>query len=145
MRSSTFKNAQLGMHFDAEKCKIMAISQSIPVHKIHQLDNTNLVKVSVCTYVRAMISKSLGLEEHMDTIVSKANSRLRILSRKTNGYLQVLRRMSCISRVHLTLDYRAGIWNPHLGKHKDSLEHQQAFRWIKAKLLWVYGATAEKY
>ena len=124
---------QWGMHFNAKKGNTMTIARSTPLQKMYQLDNTILDQVSACTYLGVIISKSLGWEEHVNTISAKANSRLGFLRRNLKGCPHALKRMSYVSLVRSTLEYSAAIWDPHLIKHKDSLERPQrrAARWIK--------------
>ena len=124
---------QWGMHFNAKKCNTMTIARSTPLQKMYQLDNTILDQVSACTYLGVTISESLGWEEHVNTITPKANSRLGFLRRNLKGCSHTLKRMSYVTLVRPTLEYSAAIWDPHLIKHKDSLERPQrwAARWIK--------------
>ena len=113
------------------KSAIQWLSQDLPLSK--KLDNTILDQVSACTYLGVTISESLGWEEHVNTIAAKANSRLGFLRRNLKGCPHTLKRMSYVSLVRSTLEYSAAIWDPHLIKHKDSLERPQrrAARWIK--------------
>ena len=126
-------STQRGMHFNAKKCNTMTIARSTTLQKMYQLDNTILDQVIACTYLGVTISESLGWEEHVNTIAAMAISRLGFLRRNLKGCPHTLKRMSYVSLGRSTLEYSAAIWDPHLIKHKDSLERPQrwAARWIK--------------
>ena len=131
---------QWGMHFNAKKCNTMTIARSTPLQKMYLLDNTILDQVSACTYLGVTIPETLGWEEHVNTIAAKANSCLGFLRINLKGCPHTLKRMSYASLVRSTLEYTAAIWDLHLIKHKDSLEHPQrrAARWIN----WDYHTRA---
>ena len=123
---------QWGMRFNAKKCNIMTIARGKPLQKMYQLDNTILDHVSSCAYLGVTISENLSWEEHTNITSKKANSRLGFMKRNLKGSPQSLKKMAYVSIIRSAMEYSAATWDPHLKKHKDSLERIQrrAARWI---------------
>ena len=125
---------QWGMLFNAKKCNIMTVSRSTtPLLKFYQIDNTILDNVDSCTYLGILLTSDMTVGQAIYHHASKkANARLGFLRRNLKGCPQPLRRMAYLSLVRSALEYSLALWDPHLAKHKTTLENiQRAARWIR--------------
>ena len=116
------------LHFHPDKCVSMRLKQNTrepPVNCFYNMDATRLKVVNVEKDLGVIIDSSLSFDEHISTVVKKANSLMGMI-RRSFLYLDkdMFRRLfTAIVRPHL--EYGAPIWNPHFKKHIDLIESVQ--------------------
>ena len=119
-----------GMLFNAKKCYIMSINTKSTL--FYQLDSHILQQVPENPYLGVTLSDDLKWSPHINKITKKASSTLGFLKRNLKHCPTNCRKIAYLSLVRSTVEYSSIVWNPHLQKDIDKLEHvqRQAARFI---------------
>ncbi len=71
------------------------------------------------------LSHDLSWRTHINKISQKASQKLGFIKRNLKGCTRVFKRLAYIAFVQSGLEYASSIWDPHLTKDRDTLEHIQ--------------------
>ncbi len=126
--------AKWGMHFNAKKCYILTVTKQLnPPPFFYQLNNSVLAEVPSSGYLGVTLQNNMKFDEHIDGVVAKANWMLGFCKCNLKHAPSELKELSYYSLVRSLMEYSSAIWDPHLVKHKNSLEAVQwrAARWVK--------------
>ncbi len=123
-----------GMRFNVKKCYILTVTkQPNPPPFFYQLSNSVLAEVPSSSYLGVTLQNNMKFDEHIDGVVAKANQMLGFCKRNLKHAPSELKELSYYSLVRSLMEYSSAIWDPHLVKHKNSLEavQRRAARWVK--------------
>ena len=76
-------------------------------------------------YLGVHIQQDLNWDRHVHHVVTKANRTLGFLSRNLHQCPQSVKAQTYDAMVRPILEYACAAWDPHVKKHKDSLEKVQ--------------------
>ena len=101
----------------------------------YELRGTILQSFDHERFLGVILSQDMKWNAHTSHISSKANQKLGFIKRNLKGSQRELKRLAYISLVRSSMEYASPVWDPHLIKDIDSLEHVQtrAARWITNK------------
>ncbi len=132
------------MTLNPSKCKFMLISRkrngNISPHIPISLNGLALESVPVFKYLGLMLTSDLSWSKHIQDTCTKAKKILGVLYRRFYQHAdeRTLRQLY-ISIVRPHLEYAAPVWDPHLRKDCELLEHTQKFAFKICTKTWDKG------
>ena len=100
----------------------MHISRGTPSTRLYTLCSVVLQSVTSAKYLGITISQDLSWRRHVDSIAARANSTLHFIHRNLKHCPRHTREIAYCSLVRSSLEYSAGVWDPHLQRDIDTLE-----------------------
>ena len=113
------------LKFHPDKCVCMGVGYNHDNPICYNMNGQELSNSSCEKDLGVLFDKSLKFDQHINTIINKANRNLGII-RRTFDYMD--KAIFClifkgIVRPHL--EYAAPVWSPHLDKHIEAIENVQ--------------------
>ena len=127
------------MSFNAGKFHIMHISRScVPMYIMYEICGQVFFGVEV--YLGVTLTFELSWSLHINSIANRANVSLGFLKRNLKHCPSQLQETEYIAIVRSVLEYVCPIWDPHLCKDVDLLEHVQ--RRVATFVNIIYQSTS---
>ena len=93
---------------------------------VYFMDNKQLTITKLFKYLGVEIASTFSWDQHINTISAKAFSILGLIKRTLYSAPKQVKVMAYTSLVRPILEYACEVWDPHLKKHQDKLEHVQS-------------------
>ena len=115
------------MDFSIKKCKMMKISRKLqPVETDLCMNESPNEVPSEFKYLDLLVDHHLSWNFHVNSIVSKANRILGLISRTCRGFADVTTvKTQCCSFVRSHLEYGSVAWSPYTQQNIEMIEHVQ--------------------
>ena len=124
------------MEFNPSKCQVLHITRSKqPLKTQYTLHDQVLEATDTAKYLGVTISKDLSWNDHISSILSKANSTLGFVKRNVKTSNVKVKEMAYKTLVRPQVEYASPVWSPHTKENIDKIEMTQrrAARWVKNK------------
>ena len=124
------------MEFNPSKCQVLHITRSKqPLNTQYTLHDQVLEATDTAKYLGVTISKDLSWNDHISSILSKANSTLGFVKRNVKTSNVKVKEMAYKTLVRPQVEYASPVWSPHTKENIDKIEMTQrrAARWVKNK------------
>lgn len=134
------------MFFNVTKCHSMFFStRHYDSEIVHELAGEQLTRVTSFKYLGVQLTESLQWEEHINSVVLKANRKLGMLKRVLYKTPENIKLTAYKSLCRSSLEYASAVWDPVLSKHICKLEMVQhrAVRFIGC-LRGICSVSAER-
>ena len=118
---------QWDMQFHPGKCNVLAVQRcrKPAPPRTYTLHGQELETVSSVKYLGVTVQNDGNWDQHINGLVSKANSTLGFLRRNLKIRSRAIKDTAYKALVRPLLEYSAAIWDPHLQKEIDALEKVQ--------------------
>jgi hypothetical protein len=114
------------MQFHPAKCTTLPVTRSRRhLQPAYQLHGHTLETVTAAKYLGVTIQGDLSWDDHINSIVSKANKTLGFLRRNLKISSRTVKERAYKSFVRPVLEYASSVWDPHTQKNIDKLEAVQ--------------------
>ena len=113
------------LKFHPDKCVFMGVGYSQDIQTCYNMNGQVLSNSSCEKDLGVLFDKSLKFDQHINSIINKANRNLGII-RKTFEFMD--KSIFCLifkGLVRPHLEYAAPVWSPHFAKHIDAIENVQ--------------------
>ena len=115
-----------GLRFNVSKCYLMSIHRSQHSYgSFYKLDNNILVHSVENPYLGITIHQNVKWPNHINRILSKANSVLWFFQHNLKPANHDLKELAYISLVRSILEYSSTVWDPFYQEETDRLERVQ--------------------
>ena len=124
------------MEFNPSKCQVLHITRSKqPLNTQYTFLDQVLEATDTAKYLWMTISKDLSWNDHISSIISKANSTLGFVKRNVKTSNVKVKEMAYKTLVRPQVEYTSPVWSPHTKDNIDKIEMTQrrAARWVKNK------------
>ena len=115
-----FVDNKLSIHFGEDKTKSVLLAPLNKCKKLRKLNisygSLKIKQYSEVTSLSCILDESLSWESVALNVVSKMNTRLKVLYRKNKFLSPQLRRLLCNALIQPHFDYACSVWYPNLNK-----------------------------
>ena len=117
---------KLSIHFGEDKTKSVLLAPLNKCKKLRKLNisygSLKIKQYSEVTSLSCILDESLSGESVTLNVVSKMNTRLKVLYRKNKFLSPQLRRLLCNALIQPHFDYSCSVWYPNLNKKVNSFQ-----------------------